>query len=234
MYNRALVESHAAAFIGGWVWKILVLLLQLDVGRISKVNDRASFLHISSLPEPFHSFCKKLSQLSTVKGTCLLSSWQAKQGPGNMLMEMEMPALLGEIAAIFSAPTYCLSKDHRRRGEMDRVPSLIGSKSKPHLLSPSFTISVGQSEGGSASSHLKAHYFKVTAATADIQEDISSLFIQFFFLHFEFYPGSFFTLHPLLPCCLSPTHCCDLSLGINLKDVFIFFCNYWKLMYESM
>lgn len=124
--------------IGCWVWKILVRLLRIDVGRISKVNDRATFLHISSLPEPFHSSCKTLTQLSTIKGIRLRSTWRAKQGPGSTLIEMEMPAVRAAIAAIFSAPTYCFSEHRCRRGGMDGILSLIGSKSKPPPHSSSF------------------------------------------------------------------------------------------------
>lgn len=50
-------------------------------------------------------------------------------------MEMEMSAMRAVIAAMFSAPTYCLCEHRRSGGGMDRVLSLIGSKSKPPLLS---------------------------------------------------------------------------------------------------
>lgn len=100
-------------------------------------------------------------------------------------MEMEMLAVWAAIAAIFSAPTYCLSERRRREGGMDGVLPLTGSKSKPSLSSPA---AAGQSEGRSDGSHLKARYLKVAAATADIREGISSLFIQVF----PFFPSDFF------------------------------------------
>lgn len=180
--NGASLAYQAEGFIGCWVWKILVRLLRIDAGRISKVNDSSAFLHIiSSLPESFHSFCKTLTQLLTIKGTRLRSMWHAKQGPGSTLMEMEMSAVRAVIAAISSAPTYCLSEHCRRGGGMDRVLSLIGSKSKPPPLSLSFPASAGQSEARSVGSNLKVRYLKVTAATADIQEGISSFCSGFSF-----------------------------------------------------
>lgn len=119
-------------------------------------------------------------------------------------MEMEMSAVRAVIAAISSAPTYCLSEHRRRGGGMDRVLSLIGSKSKPPPLSLSFPASAGQSEARSVDSNLKVRYLKVTAATADIQEGISSFcsgfsfFIRFCLLLCHFNPrAKYFTSYRL-------------------------------------
>lgn len=148
-----------------------------------------------------------------------------------------MLAVWAAIAAIFSAPTYCLSEHRRREGGMDGVLPLTGSKSKPSLSSPA---AAGQSEGRSDGSHLKARYLKVAAATADIREGISSLFIQVF----PFFPSDFFffscfvtSVHApfffflftqtLLSCSFSLSDSadvsrvrrCDLNLGTNPEDV---------------
>lgn len=88
-------------------------------------------------------------------------------------MEMEMLAGRAAIAAIFSAPTCCLSEYHRRGGGMDGVLPLTGSKSKSPHPSPSSPATAGQSEGGSDGSHLKVRYLKVTAASAGTPEGIS-------------------------------------------------------------
>lgn len=116
------------------------------------------------------------------------------------------------------SPTCCLSEHRRREGGMDGVLPLIGSKSKPSLSSPA---TAGQSEGRSDGAHLKARYLKVTAATADTREGISSLFIQVF----PFFPSDFLSpalslqstlflllFTPSLPSCsFSPSDSADVS-----------------------
>lgn len=151
-------------------------------------------------------------------------------------MEMEMLAVWAALAAIFSAAIF--SARHvvlasivaGKAGWMDGVLPLIGSKSKPSLSSPA---TAGQSEGRSDGSHLKARYLKVTAATADIREGISSLFIQVF----PFFPSDlslqstlfFFLFTPSLLSCsfslsdsadVSRVRRCDLNLGRNPEAVF--------------
>lgn len=151
-----------------------------------------------------------------------------------------MLAVWAALAAIFSAAIF--SARHvvlasivaGKAGWMDGVLPLIGSKSKPSLSSPA---TAGQSEGRSDGSHLKARYLKVTAATADIREGISSLFIQVF----PFFPSDFFSpalslqstlffslFTPTLLSCsfsrsdsadVSRVRRCDLNLGRNPEDV---------------
>lgn len=147
-----------------------------------------------------------------------------------------MLAVWAALAAIFSAAIF--SARHvvlasivaGKAGWMDGVLPLIGSKSKPSLSSPA---TAGQSEGRSDGSHLKARYLKVTAATADIREGISSLFTQVF----PFFPSDFFSpalslqstlFTPTLLSCsfsrsdsadVSRVRRCDLNLGRNPEDV---------------
>lgn len=132
-------------------------------------------------------------------------------------MEIETLAVRAAIAAIFSGPTFCLSVHCRWEGGIDGVLPVIGSKSKS-IRCPPITF--------------KALYLKVTAATVDTQEKISSLFIQVFTVFFSFFVTSvhapLFSLHTdpavLLFVSLRLSRCltCPSNLATNPEDVVYF------------